>query len=231
MNEVPYKETSKIINILTKDSGIIGVIAKGASRIKSPYMGLTNKLTYGYFHINYRENLSTLIEVDLIDSFKAIKKDLTKISYAIFLTDLVNQVYKHEQNNCIYANYLACLKKINEGFDPLIITNIFEIKMLDYLGIRPCIDKCVCCHTTSNIVTISSYKGGYLCNKCLGNEKIVNSKTIKLIRMFFYVNIDKIEKIDISYNVKNEINKFVDDYYDRYSGLYLKSKDFLNKIS
>ena len=231
VNEVPYKETSKIINILTKDLGIVGVIAKGAFKTKSPYMGLTNKLTYGYFHINYRENLSTLIEVDLIDSFKTIKKDLTKISYAIFLTDLVNQVYKHEQNSSIYSIYLASLKKINEGFDPLIITNIFEIKMLDYLGIRPCIDKCVNCHSTSNIVTISSYKGGYLCNKCLGNEKIVTAKTIKLIRMFYYVDISKIEKLDISDNVKNEINRFVDDYYDRYSGLYLKSKDFLSKIS
>ena len=231
VNEIPYKETSKIINILNKDLGIIGVIARGATRVKSPYMGLTNKLTYGYFHINYRENLSTLIEVDLIDSFKTIKKDLLKLSYAIFLTDLVNQIYKHEQNKNIYTNYLASLKKINEGFDPLIITNIFEIKMLDYLGIRPCIDKCVSCNTTSNIVTISSYKGGYLCSKCIGNEKIVNTKTIKLIRMFYYVDIEKIEKLDISDNIKNEINTFVDDYYDRYSGLYLKSKDFLSKIS
>lgn len=231
VNEIPYKETSKIINILTKDLGIIGVIARGATRVKSPYMGLTNKLTYGYFHINYRENLSTLIEVDLIDSFKNIKKDLTKMSYSIYLTDLVNQVYKHEQNKEIYSNYIASLIKINEGFDPLVITNILELKMLDYLGIRPCIDKCVNCHNTSDIVTISSYRGGYICKNCLNNEKVVNIKTIKLLRMFYYVDISKIDKLEISENIKKELNMFIDDYYDRYSGLYLKSKQFLNKIS
>ena len=230
ISEIPYHETSKIINVLTKDDGLIGIVAKGAMRPKSPYMGLTGKLTYGYFHINYRDNLSSLIEVDLIDSFKNIKKDLVKMSYSIYLTDLINQVYKHEKNKEIYSNYIASLIKINEGFDPLVITNILELKMLDYLGIRPCIDKCVNCHNTSDIVTISSYRGGYLCKNCLNNEKIVNIKTIKLLRMFYYVDISKIEKLEISENIKKELNMFIDDYYDRYSGLYLKSKHFLNKI-
>ena len=27
-----------------------------------------------------------------------------------------------------------------------------------------------------------------------------------------------------------EINKFLDEYYDKYTGLYLKSKDFLKNI-
>ena len=231
IGEVPYHETSKIINVLTKEDGLIGIVAKGAMRPKCPYMGLTSKLTYGYFHINYRDNLSSLIEVDLINSFKNIKKDLIKMSYSIYLTDLVNQVYKHEQNKEIYSNYIASLIKINEGFDPLVITNILELKMLDYLGIKPCIDKCVSCHNTSDIVTISSYRGGYLCKNCLNNEKIVNIKTIKLLRMFYYVDISKIEKLEISENIKKELNLFIDDYYDRYSGLYLKSKNFLNKIS
>ena len=231
ISEVPYHETSKIINVLTKADGIIGIVARGAMRPKNPYMGLTNKLTYGYFYINYRDNLSSLIEVDLINNFKNIKKDLLKMSYSIYLTDLVNQVYKHEQNKEIYSNYVASLIKINEGFDPLVITNILELKMLDYLGIRPCIDKCVNCYNTSDIVTISSYRGGYLCKNCLNNEKIVNIKTIKLLRMFYYVDISKIEKLEISENIKKELNMFIDDYYDRYSGLYLKSKKFLNKIS
>ena len=30
--------------------------------------------------------------------------------------------------------------------------------------------------------------------------------------------------------VKRELNEFIDDYYDRYSGLYLKSKMFLKNL-
>ena len=48
--------------------------------------------------------------------------------------------------------------------------------------------------------------------------------------MFYYVNIKNINKLDISKEVVFEINRFLDDYYDRYTGLYLKSKEFIKKI-
>ena len=231
VSEVDYKESSKIINLYTKEYGIIGVLARGAKRLRSSLSGVTSKLTYGYFYLNYKENgLSILTEVDVIESFKNIKKDLLKISYASFLTELVTQVYKHENSNNIYEIYLNGLKKIEDNMDPMVIVNIIELKLLDNLGIKPVIDSCVSCGST-DIVTISSYKGGLLCNNCLCNEKIVHNKTIKLIRLFYYVDISKIDKIEISDVIKNEINEFVDDYYDRYSGLYLKSKQFLKNIS
>lgn len=230
VNEIPYKETSKILTVFTKD-GMIGIVSRGCKKIKSPLRAVSNKLTYGVFHINYRQNLSTLIEVDIINTLNQIRKDITKISYVSFLTNLTIQVYKHESNKDIYDLYINSILKINEGYDPLVICNILELKLLDYLGIKPIIDRCSVCGNTNDIVTISSYKGGYLCNHCHGNEKIYNTKTIKLIRMFYYVDISKINKTDISLNIKNEINEFIDDYYNRYTGLFLKSKDFLKNIN
>lgn len=230
IKEIPYKETSKILTIFTKEEGIIGVIAKGCKRIKSPLNAVSNKLTYGIFHLNYKKELSTLIEVDVLNTFISIRKDITKISYVSFLTDLATQVYKHENNNDIYNLYINSLIKINEGFDYLVISNILELKLLDFLGIRPVIDKCTICGNTNNIATISSYKGGYLCSKCLNNDFIYDKKTISLIRMFYYVDIAKINKIKIDAKIKKEINQFIDDYYDRYAGLYLKSKEFLKNL-
>lgn len=230
VKEIDYKETSKILTIFTKEDGLLGIIARGCKRTKSPFAGVTNKFTYGIFHINYKKELSTLIEVDVIDTLKNIKKDITKISYVSFLTELTMQVYKHENNNEIYSLFINSIFKINEGYDPSIISNILELKLLDYLGIRPNIDSCVSCGSTNNIVTISSYRGGYLCNNCLKEETIVNTKTIKLIRMFYYVDIAKITKTEISDNIKKELNNFIDDYYERYSGLYLKSKEFLKNL-
>ena len=232
VSEVDYKESSKIVNIFTKQYGIIGCLARGSKRLKSNLSNATSKLTYANFHINYKDNgLSSIMEVDVIDNLKNIRKDIEKISYASFITELVTQVFKHENKVGLYDLYISCLKKINEGFDSLVITNILELKLLDNLGIRPVIDSCVSCGNINGIVTISSYKGGFLCSNCHNNEKIVHTKTIKLIRMFYYVDISKIEKIEISDNIKNEINEFIDDYYDRYSGLYLITKSFLKNLN
>jgi len=51
-----------------------------------------------------------------------------------------------------------------------------------------------------------------------------------MLRMYYLVELKSITKIDISYQVEQEINSFLNRYYERYSGLYLKSKDFLKTI-
>ena len=230
INEKPYGDTSKIIDIFTKKYGIIGVIAKGSRTINSKLRSVSERLTYGVFTIYYKENkLSILKEVDIINNLKNIRKDIKLIAYATYLVDLSSQVYKHSYNDTIYDMLISSIKKINDGFDSLIITNIVELKYLDYLGVMPNLSGCIVCGS-SNVVTISSSKGGYLCNKCRTNEPLISDKSMKLIRMYYYVDIEKIEKINISDQIKNQINIFLDNYYDKYTGLYLKSKEFLKKI-
>lgn len=232
ISEQAYGETSKIINVLTPDKGIIGMMAKGARKLKSDLANVSSKLNYGYFDVYYKENkLSTLVSVDVVNSFKNVRKDIEKISYVSFLLDLSGQVMKHNPHKLVFTNLLAALKKIDEGFDPLVITNIIELKFLDLLGVMPILDCCSGCGKTSNIVTLSNIKGGYVCGDCVTSEKIVSEKTIKLIRMFYYVDIDKISKLEISNLCKNEINEFLDDYYEQYTGLYLKTKKFLKDLS
>lgn len=232
ISTVDYKENSKILNILTDTEGIIGILAKGCKNPKNKLCATSNILTYGIFYLNYNKgNIPLLTEVDIIDRFKFIRKDLLKTNYSIFLLELVSQVYKHDRNIQIYLLLIEGLKKINEGYDAQIITNIIELKMLQYLGIKPVVEHCVSCKKTTDICTISSYKGGYLCKECVGNEAIYQLRTIKLIRMFYYIDLKKITKIDISESIKKEIGLFIDDYYERYSGLYLKSKYFLEEVT
>ncbi len=230
ISEYPFEESSKIIKIFTKD-GIISVIAKGAKKLKSPFFSVTSKLSYGVFNIVYKENnLSKLVDADILNDYRNIKKDIIKTSYATYITELVTKVYKHDSNKNIFVLYMQSLDKIGEGYDPLVISDILRLKLLDYLGIKPIIDRCVECGNTTDIATISSYYGGYICKNCLRNEKIVSIKTISLIRGLYYVDISKIKKLDIPDIVKRELNEFIDDYYDRYSGIYLKSKIFLEAV-
>ncbi|MDD2181480.1 MAG: DNA repair protein RecO [Bacilli bacterium] len=231
INERDYSESSKILNVLTKEHGIIGVISKGCRKMKSELRSVSEKLIYGSFNLYYKQDkLSTLISVDIINSFKLIRKDIIKISYATFLLELTEQVFRQNQNLDIYELLISSLTKIDEGLDPVVVTNILELKYLDYLGVTPVLDSCVGCGSTNSIVGLSVIKGGYICNRCRTTEKILSEKSIKMIRMFYYVELSKITKIDISEQVKKEINYFLDEYYEEYTGLYLKSKTFLNNL-
>ena len=230
-SETNYGETSKILNVITKEKGLISVMAKGCKNLKSPLRSVSSKLIYGTFIIYYKENkISTLKEVSVLDNFKNLKKDITSISYAAYMLELSEGVIKQNNDFRIFDLLIQSLKKIDEGFDPLVIMNILELKYLEFLGVMPIIDSCAICGKKTGIVTLSSYRGGYVCKDCYTNETTVSDKTIKLIRMFYYVDISKITKLDISSKTKNEINLFLDDYYSRYTGLYLKSKIFIKNL-
>ena len=229
IREIPYGETSKIIHVYTKEE-IISIMCKGAKSMKSPFRATTLKFTYGKFNIYYKENkLSTLHSVDIINPLSKIKNDITLLSYVNYITELTTQVLKQTTNN-LYEDYISAILKIEEGLDPLILANILEIKYLDDLGVGLNLDSCVSCGSKASIITIDGDRGGYICSNCYQNELIVDQKALGLLRMYYYVDIKSISKLKISDKVKNEINYFLNAYYDRYTGLYLKSKDFLKKL-
>ena len=53
LTETPYSETSKILNILTEDYGLIGIISKGCKNLKNKLRGVSNKMNYCEYTINY----------------------------------------------------------------------------------------------------------------------------------------------------------------------------------
>ncbi len=227
--EISYGDTSKIIHLFTNE-GIIGIMCKGAKNLKSPFRATTLKFTYGEFNIYYKEGgLSILKSVDILDSLSLIKNDIVLLSYVNYLTELTSQVIKQTDDD-LYEDYLNVILKINSGLDPLIMCNILEIKYLDYLGVGLNLDACVKCGKSVNILTIDGDAGGYICSNCYTKEMVVEPKTIELLRMYYYVEIKSIKNLKISDRVRNEINYFLNTYYDRYTGLYLKSKEFLKKL-
>lgn len=231
LTETNYSESSKILNVLTNDRGVIGIMSKGCRNVKSKLRGVSRKLIYGTFHVYYKENgLSTLIGIDLINSFSKTMMDLERISFASYLLDLSYQVVRQNDDQDIFLLLRDTLLKIEEGLEPLVLSNILELKLLDYLGVRPSIDACSICGSEKAIVTLSADSGGYVCRNCFSNEGYVSEKTIKMIRLYYYVDIKNISKLEVSDDVSKEINQFLDMYYDRYTGLYLKSKDFIKKI-
>lgn len=232
LSETNYSESSKILNVFTREHGLIGIMSKGCRNMKSKLRGVSRKLLYGKFHIYYKKDgLSTLTAVDVLDSFSKLLTDLEKVSYASFLLELVNQVVRENDDVSILDLLRDTLVKMEEGFSPIVLTNILELKLLDYLGVRPSIDCCSVCGNNKGIVTVDSVSGGYLCRNCYHNEKIVSDKTIKLLRMFYYVDIKSISKLEVRDSVILEINEFLDDYYDRYTGIYLKSKNFIKQLN
>ena len=231
LNETNYSDSSKILNVLTSEYGLIGIISKGCRNLKSKLRGSSRKLVYGTFHFYYKENgLSTLISIDVINDYPKTIMNLERVVYASYLLDLTRQVVKQSKDSNILPLVVSSLDKIENGLNPAVVTNILELKYLDFLGVSPVVTGCAVCGKTTNIVSLSPTAGGFICKDCYQNEGCYSDKAIKLLQMYYYVDLDKITKIDVNSKVNEEINKFLEDYYDRYTGIYLNSKKMLKNV-
>ena len=229
LTETPYSETSKILNVLTEDYGLIGIISKGCKVLKSKLRGVSNKMNYCEYTINYKENgLSTLIEGSNINSFKSIYTDMKKATYAFFLMDLISQVLKENNNKDIFKILVSSLTKINDGLSPELISIIVEVKLLDYLGVGIELDNCVICGNSDNILTIDLTSGGVVCISCFTEGYVMNNKALHLIQLLKKIDIEKLDKLEITdEDIFIEIDKFIHEYYASYTGIYINKSKFI----
>lgn len=229
LNETNYGETSKILNILTKEHGYISVMSKGARTLKNKNRGISMKLVYAKFTITYKETgISTLIEGSVINSLKFIMTDLNKMNYAIYIVSLIKSILKESNDQEIFEILKKTLLKINDDFDPSILTNIVEVKLLKYLGVNPNFKECISCLATDTL-TFDINLGGMVCKNCYLDTYLFLPNTLKLLKLFQDIDIEKIDKLNItSRKVKEELDLFIKEYYEIYTGIYLMNKDKLH---
>ena len=232
LSETNYSDSSKILNILTEEYGLIGVLSKGCRNLKSKLRGASRKLLFGTFHMYYKERgLSTLIGIDVIHDYHTMWTNLEAMMYATFILDITSQVVRQTESKGILALAEETLYKIEQGFNPAVMVNILELKYLQYLGVSPMLDGCAICGKTTNIVSVSSSAGGMVCGDCYQQDGYFSQKAIQLLRMYYYVDIAKISKVEVSEQVNGEINRFLEDYYERYTGVFLNRQKLLKNMA
>ena len=230
LNETNYGESSKILNILTKEYGYISVISKGCRTLKSKLRGISMKLIYANFLITYKDkNISVLHEGSVLNTLKYIMTDFKKMNYASYLIEITKSVLKTSNDKEIFEVLKNALLKINNDFNPSLISNIVEIKLLEYLGVKPNFSSCSLCGST-DILTFDFKIAGSVCKNCYKDSYLFTKNTLKLLKLFQIIDIKKIDKLNItSSKVVEELNLFTKEYYETFTGIYIKNKDNLNK--
>lgn len=232
IGETPFKESSKILNILTEDYGLIGVISKGCRNVKSKLRGVSNKMNYAEYTLNYKENgLSTLIEGDNLSSFKNNYIDMHRAVYSFFVMDLVNQVLKENNSKEIFPILRDALLGIDKGLSPELVSDIVELKLLPFLGVSLNLGSCSVCGREDNLLTLDMTSGGMICRDCYEEGYLFHQETLHLIKVMNEVDLGKIKSLEVTNDaIFKEMDDFLHEYYVNYTGIYLKKKENLLKL-
>lgn len=229
-----YGESNKIITLFTREWGKVGVMARGAKKPSSRLASITQLFTYGYFLVQKTSGLGTMQQGETILALRGIREDIFLTAYASYIVELTDKCTDEKKPNPFHFELLLqTLKYIDEGFDIDILTFIYEMKMLQVLGLSPKLDGCSVCGSTEGEFAFSIREGGFLCHRCFYKDTYhlkLSSTAIKLLRLFYYFDLNRLGKIDVKESTKKELKQVITAYYDEYSGLSIKSKRFLNQI-
>jgi DNA repair protein RecO (recombination protein O) len=229
-----YGETNKIITVFTRELGKIGLMARGAKKPSSRLSSISQLFTYGYFLVQTSKGLGTLQQGESITSMKHIKADIIAMAYASYIVELTDKAMEEKKGNpYLFELLYQTLNYINEGLDIEILTMIYELKMLQVIGLYPHLSSCVNCGRTESVFSFSIQEGGFLCHICSEkdpNRLQISPATVRLLRLFYSFDIKRLGNISVKNETKAELKMVITRFYEEYSGLMLKSKRFLNQL-
>lgn len=229
-----YQENSKIIYIITNE-GIQSLLVKGSSNLKSRNFYLGNELTKIAFDKVKGKGFDIVTTGKIINDYVNIKQDFNRLSKALQIIEIGYTLSEHiDDYEIFYAFIDQILERINNSKYYDLLLMIFKLKTLYLLGIGPIFTYCVKCHSKENEMFFDFYSGGMVClNHQMINESIFSIMTIEEIKFLYltkleYFNDDVLSKIPHDFD--DEIEKFIDLYYNHYLSFKSQVSRVLKKI-
>ncbi|MGE6665108.1 DNA repair protein RecO [Paenibacillus xylanexedens] len=236
IRSMDYGEGNKIITLCTESGGKVGVLVRGAKKPKSRHAALVQPFTFGQYVYFRNTGLGTLNAGEIVESYHELREDLVKASYAFYACELLDRVLQDEETGTFWFKQLkACLQALKDEKDPVVITSLYEMKILQASGYGPQFDECISCNQErpDEQLFISPRLGGVLCRACKHFDPpamSVSPKALKLLRLFAQLDLQRLGNISVSESTRDEIKKLMRAFMDHQLGLNLKSRSFLDQM-
>lgn len=196
LKNYPLNDNDSIVVMFSKTKGLMRAVAKGSKRPKSKLGARIQMFIANQLMLFEGKNLDTIAQAQSVNTFSKIRGDLDKLSYSMYVAELVNNFcsndYNKDENYCeIYDLIYTTYDKIaisNTKEEVLLIILKFQIKLMNFLGWGLDFNYCSKCQKDIeddiNQSCIYSYSlNGFLCANCATNS-VSGIKIHNKIRLF-----------------------------------------------
>jgi DNA repair protein RecO (recombination protein O) len=162
-------EADRIIVLLTESHGKVRAVAKGVRRTSSKFGARLEPLS----HVDLllwqgRSDLDIVNQVEVIDTFRAVREDLDRLPQGMALLEVTDQMAQERHpDERLYAMLVGALKALSQaGADPTLVAPSFFLKALVLEGAAPVLDACAACGEPDGVVELVAFDlvvGGALC--------------------------------------------------------------------
>lgn len=147
VRSVDYKETDRILTLLTGPNGLMTVKAQGCRRKNSPLAAPTQLLVYSQMTLFEYRDYYTVKEAVAQDQFLGVRQDLAKLALGSYFAEVAQCVGVEGEANpellSLVLNSLYALDKLNKPLD--LVRAAFDLRCMVISGYAPLLDACAVC--------------------------------------------------------------------------------------
>ena len=162
-------EADKIVVFLTERHGKVRAVAKGVRRTNSKFGARLEPLTNVDLLLwQGRGELDIVNQVEVVDAYRHIREDLTRIPQGMALLEVTDQLAQERHPDPrLYSMLTGALRALgNPEADPTLLAPSFFLKALVLEGAGPILDTCATCpdpDPAAELVAFDLVAGGALC--------------------------------------------------------------------
>jgi DNA repair protein RecO (recombination protein O) len=236
LKRIKLGEADRILTLYTPDLGKLKAVAKGTRRPKSKLGGHVELLTHSKLMLARGRNLDIITQAQTIDNFLPLKDNLERISYGLYIAELVDSfTAEHIENRSLFDLLLNTLHQLSQAKDGDTILRYFELRLLDCLGYRPQLQQCTECNSPLQPQTnfFSSSHGGVLCHDCGYHEPMarpLSLNALKVLRLWQNCDYATAGRVKINSELSTELEQVMREYIKYLLERQLKSTAWLDKL-
>lgn len=185
LREVAYKESDKILTLLTQEKGKLTATAHGCRKKGSPLSASCQQLFWSEFVLYQYKNRWTVKEVSILREFQKIPLDLERFALACYFAE-VGELLSLEDlpQDDLLSLLLNCLYALDTREDlPLhLVKAVFELRAACQSGYEPMVDECSICQDEPICPQISLLHGTVHCQYCGGEAYPLTASSLAAIR-------------------------------------------------
>ncbi|NLM19609.1 MAG: DNA repair protein RecO [Clostridiaceae bacterium] len=222
IQSIAYRDSNRLLKLLTPEHGLITCSAQGAKSKKSTLRIASNPFVFAEYELFYYRERYRVQAASIIDAYLPLMEDIKRLTCVSHLAELVLDVL---HDNCkgktsylfwAYASY-----KITTDPDPILMTNLAQLKYLSEQGFAPWIENCLICGKEFSDQGARFYfsKCGAICEqdscrKNIGPSSIIDLSLSALVTLMFLIHnpYEKCFNLQLSSRVRQEIINFSERY-------------------
>lgn len=231
-----YGEADRLLTVFTREQGKLRLLAKGVRRLRSRKAGHLEPFTRAQLLLVRGKEMWLVTQADTLDAYLPLREDLVRTGYAAYAMELVDRFsYDEGANRGIYSLLVDTLERISASEDSFLPVRYFEIRLLDLVGFRPELFRCVKCgkEIVAEDQFFSAKLGGALCPRCgihQGAAQPVSMPALKYFRHLQRSNYVEALRAQITPAVRAEMERLMHFYLTYILERGLNAPEFLKQV-